>query len=172
MRTLLLLGTALGLLSSAHAAMLLPSSAPALPDPPGITSTVSVSTTAQLVSAIAGLVSNQKIVIQPGTYMLSSQLYMAGPVDNVVIRGATGNPTDVVIQGAGMSAPGVPFVFEVASCTNALFADLSAGFVYYSAFQLHGESGCQAVRIYNCRIFDTGEQLIKGNPLSSGNGVN
>jgi len=150
------------LLAGAAAPMQSPDSAPALADPPGITSTVTVSTVAQLQSAIAGLVSNRKIVITPGTYTLSSQLWIPGPVSNVVIRGATGNRADVVIQGAGMTNPAVPHGFELGNVTNALIADLSVGSVFYHPFQLHGEMGCDSPRIYNCRIFDAGEQLVKG----------
>jgi len=149
-----------------------PDSPPALADPPGLTSTVTVSTVAQLNSAIAGLVSNRKIVINPGTYTLSAQLWIDGNVDNCIIRGATGNRADVVIQGLGMTNPAVPHGFEVANGTNITFADLSVGNVYYHPFQLHGDGATSGIRIYNCRIFDAGEQFVKGSWNSvPGNGI-
>jgi hypothetical protein len=76
---------------------------------------VSVSTSAQLQSAVPNLQSNQTIVLQPGTYQLSSPLYIGlnRPVSNVTIRGATGNFRDVVVPGFGMDDSRVGYGISV-----------------------------------------------------------
>lgn len=135
---------------------------PALPDPAGITTTVTVSTAAQLQTAVANLTSNTKIVIQPGTYTLTQQLVIDG-VTNVALRGATGNRDDVVIVGAGMTDSAVPHGIQVFDAQQVLIADLSVGQVYYHPITLHGEQGCSDVHVYNVRCFDGGEQLLKSN---------
>ncbi len=172
MRTLLLAAGAAMLLASPASPSQLPDAAPPLADPPGITQTVTVSNAGELAAAVQNLQSNTKVVLQPGVYQLQQQLWITG-AQNVVFRGATGNRADVVVQGHGMSDASVPHGFEVANAQNLLFADLSVGAVYYHPFQLHGELGCANVRIYNCRIFDAGEQLVKGTfNFSPNTGVN
>ena len=79
-------------------------SGPALPDPSG-TTRVNVSSDAQLQTAVSNIASNQLIVLAAGTYNLSNTCWFnpSSTVTNVGIRGATGNPDDVVLKGAGMT---------------------------------------------------------------------
>jgi len=74
-------------------------SVPPLPAPSG--TVVTVSTEAQLQSAVSHVASNQTIVIAPGTYTLSNTLYFNGNFSNVTVRGATNNRDDVVLVGQG-----------------------------------------------------------------------
>ena len=141
------------------AAFVVPPPAPPLPPPAG--NVVTVSTVAQLENAVASLASGTTILIQPGTYHLTAQLFVTG-ASNVALRGATDDRNDVVILGDGMAVPGVPFGIEVGSAQDVLIANLSIGEVQFSPIQLHGEMGCERVHIYNVRVFDAGEQLIKG----------
>src|SRR2546422_10341584 len=78
-----------------------PPPAPLLPPPSG--TILSVSTEAQLQAAVQQLGSNTTIVLAPGTYQLTSTLYINGTFTNVAIRGGTGNRDDVVLKGPGMS---------------------------------------------------------------------
>ncbi len=64
-----------------------PDSAPALPAPSG--SVINVSTVAALQAAVGAVASNQTVVIAPGTYNLTSTLWLNGSKANVTIRGAT-----------------------------------------------------------------------------------
>src|SRR4051812_34094047 len=77
------------------------SPAPALPAPSG--NVVNVATEAQLQSAVSQLASNTTIVVAPGTYKLTSTLYINGSMSNVGIRGGTDNRDDVVLVGPGMT---------------------------------------------------------------------
>ena len=75
---------------------------PSLPPPSG--TIIHVDTTGELQSAVANLKSGQTILIDPGTYNLTSTLWVPQGVQNISIRGTTGNRSDVIINGQGMSA--------------------------------------------------------------------
>jgi hypothetical protein len=137
-----------------------PPPAPPLPPPSG--DVVSVSTVGQLQGAVANLVSGRTILIQPGTYALTQELRIRNGVTNVALRGATGNRADVVILGTGMATPGVNIGIKCENAQNVLIANLSIGEFYWHPLQLQGEQGCDGVRLYNLRIFDAGEQFVKG----------
>jgi len=154
----------------------LPSDAPPLPPPSGMT-IVNVSTAQQLADACWNLDSNEAIVIAPGTYHLDDVAFPNGvdgrltvgrfgatPISNIEIRGATGNPADIVILGAGMLDPIVPFGFQVFTATDVTIADLSIGNVYFHALAVQGDQGAQRVRLYHARLFDAGQQIVKGVP--------
>jgi hypothetical protein len=160
-----------------HALARLPAEAPPLPPPDSSYAIVNVSTSQQLADACWNLQSNQAIVVAPGTYHLDSVSFPNGvdgrltighfgaaPIQNIQIRGASGNPADVVILGAGMLDPIVPFGFQVFTATDVTIADLSIGNVYYHDVAVQGEQGAQRVRVYHARLFDAGQQIVKGTP--------
>jgi hypothetical protein len=154
----------------------LPSDAPPLPPPSGM-KIVNVSTAQQLADACWNLASNEAIVVAPGTYHLDSVdfpngvdgrltvgRFGAAPISNIEIRGATDDPADVVILGAGMLDSVVPFGFQVFTATDVTIADLSIGEVYYHALAVQGDQGAKRVRVYHARLFDAGQQIVKGVP--------
>jgi hypothetical protein len=154
-----------------------PTEAPPLPPPdPGVFTIIDVDTSQELADACWNLTSNQAIVIAPGTYELANVVfpngvdgrltvgrYGAAPIANLQIRGATGDPADVVIRGAGMADPIVPFGFQIFTATDVLIADLSIGSVYYHTVAIQNDQGATRIRLYNCRLQDAGEQIVKGN---------
>ncbi len=154
----------------------LPATAPALPPPnPAIFSIVAVDTAQELADACWNLVSNRAILVAPGTYDLASVNFPNGvdgrltvgrfgapPISNIQIRGTTGDPADVVILGAGMLEPVVPFGFQIFTATDVLIADLSIGNVYYHAIAIQGDQGAKRVRLHHVRAFDAGQQIVKG----------
>ncbi|HEX5121861.1 MAG TPA: hypothetical protein VFV97_01345 [Rhodanobacteraceae bacterium] len=163
-------------LSALPAFARLPSDAPPLPPPSGMT-IVNVSTAQELADACWDLESNEAIIIAPGTYHLADVdfpngvdgrltvgHYGAAPIANIEIRGATGNPADVVILGAGMLDAIVPFGFQVFTATDVTIADLSIGNVYYHDLAVQGDQGAQRVHVYHARLFDAGQQIVKGVP--------
>lgn len=166
----------IGLAVAAPLAARLPLAAPPLPPPdPGNYAIVEVDTAQELADACWNLASDQAIVIAPGTYDLASVIfpngvdgrltvgrYGAPPIDHLQIRGATGDPADVVLLGAGMLDPIVPFGLQVFTATDVLIADLSVGEVYYHAIAIQGDQGAERVRLYNVRAFDAGQQIVKG----------
>jgi hypothetical protein len=146
-------------------------SVPPLPAPTG--TIVNVSTVSQLENAVANLQSGQTIMIAAGTYNLTAGLYIGlnGQVTNVAIRGATGNPADVVLLGAGMDNSSIGMGISVWNAQSVTIANLSIGDVYYDAIELKGDQGADRITIYNCHLYDSGEQLIKSDPNSTGGGV-
>jgi hypothetical protein len=148
--------------------------APPLPAPTG--AIVSVSTVAQLQAAVAGLASNTTVLVQPGTYQLTSTLWVNTDVQNVAIRGATDSCHDVVLVGRGMANAaygGVPHGIWIGNARQVLIANLTIRDVYFHPVQLDPGAGAQAPRIYNVRLVDAGEQFVKSSASSgAGPGVN
>ncbi|MCG8459672.1 MAG: right-handed parallel beta-helix repeat-containing protein [Holophagales bacterium] len=154
----------------------LPSDAPPLPSPdPEVYTLLTVSTAQELADACWNLSSNQAIVIAPGTYDLASVTFPNGvdgrltvgrfgapPISNIQIRGATHDPRDVVLLGAGMLDPIVPFGIQIFTATDVLVANLSIGDVYFHGVAIQSEQGAARIRLYNTRIFDAGQQIVKG----------
>jgi hypothetical protein len=65
----------------------------------------------------------------------------------------------------------VPHGIMVNDATDVVIANLAVGDVWFHPITLQGTVGCKRVRMYNLRLFDGGEQLIKGNPDGKGGGV-
>jgi PKD repeat protein len=130
---------------------------------------ITVASEAALQAAVDTLTSGTTIVLQPGTYRLTRELRIRNGLTNVGIRGATTSRDDVVILGSGMESPGINIALKVENAQDVLIANLSIGQAYWHALQLQGEAGAERVRMYNVRLFDTGQQLLKstvdpGNP--------
>ena len=171
-------------LAPGMAAARLPAAAPPLPPPdPGVFTLIEVDTAQELADACWNLESDQAILIAPGTYDLASVSFPNGvdgrltvgrfgapPISNIQIRGATGDPADVVLLGAGMLDPIVPFGIQVFTATQVLIADLSVGDVYYHAVAIQGDQGAEGVRLYHLRLFDAGQQIVKAPSPGAGGG--
>jgi hypothetical protein len=142
-----------------------------LPLPTG--AIVHVSTVAQLQNAVAAIASNTTIIIAPGTYQLTSPLYISGTFTNVGIRGATANRDDVVIVGRGMNASndgGVPFgIWVGGNVRGVTIANLTVRDVYYHPIILN--AGAQSPFIHNVRLVNAGQQVLQANPDGTGGGV-
>jgi hypothetical protein len=132
---------------------------------------VQVNTVQQLQSAVAAIASNTTILIAPGTYQLSSPLFVNGSFTNVAIRGASGNRNDVVLVGRGMTVDGgVPFgIWTGGNVRGVTIADLTIRDVYSHPIILN--AGTQSPLIHNVRLVNAGQQFIKANPDGAGGGV-
>jgi hypothetical protein len=127
-------------------------------------SVVQVSTEPDLQHAIKNLRAGMTILIGNGTYHLSNSL-LVNNVNDVTIRGAAGCD-DVVLIGRGMTNSNfetVPHGIWTNS-SNTVIAHLTISDVYYHPIILN--PGAQRPRIYNVRLKNGGQQLIKGNPTS------
>jgi hypothetical protein len=125
-----------------------------------------VSTTEELTSAVRGLQSGETVVVAAGTYQLSAPLSFTGGLTDVGIRGATGDPSDVVLtsrdrQRADRAA--VPFGIQLGSVQRIRVADLTIRDFSRHAVVVTEASGCQQPHIVNCHLLNTGEQLVKVN---------
>jgi len=147
-------------------------SPPPLPAPGG--TVVNVSTDSQLQSAVQHLASNTTIVIAPGTYTLSSTLYINGTFSNVALRGATDNRDDVVLVGRGMATASygsVPYgIWTGGNVQGVTIANLTIRDVYYHPIIFN--AGTQSPHVYNVHLINAGQQFVKSNPDGSGGGVN
>ncbi len=173
MKRLIVIAAALAALPAATTAAARrqsPDSAPALADPAGITTTVTVTTVAQLTSALSSLASNTKISIAAGTYNLTSTLIVNGGVTNCIIRGATGNRNDVILKGPGMADSSVSHGISFWNCSSIWLADLTIGSVYYHPIDIQNQYGAETIHLYNVRAYDGGQQLLKCNPNGAGGG--
>ena len=161
-------------LMASTASARLPSDAPPLPDPASQGYTVvNVSTAQQLVDVAWTLADGQAIVLAPGTYDLSTVVPPSGqnavvlgptsgpPLNEVQIRGQTGDPADVQIVGAGMINPGALFGIRLRGVTNIVIADLTISQVYYHCVFLDGFFLPANILLYHCRFLDSGQHLVK-----------
>jgi hypothetical protein len=146
---------------------------PPAPLPPPAGAIIHVSTVSQLQNAVAAIASNTTIVIAPGTYQLTSTLYINGNFTNVGVRGATANRDDVVIIGRGMNASsdgGVPFGIWVGGDVRGVtIANLTIRDVFYHPIMLN--AGAQSPFIHNVRLVNAGQQFVKASPDGTGGGV-
>jgi hypothetical protein len=158
-------------LPSAAAAIDWPPLAPALPPPTG--RVVNAATVGQLEAAIRGLTSHTTIIVAPGVYELSAMQIIGGGLTDVTIRGATGDRDDVVIRGGGMTT-GIQNCFLIQNARRVTFAHISIGRVRNHPIQAQGENGARDLRLHDVRLFDGGQQLLKGSAASAtpGSGVN
>ena len=98
-----------------------------------------------------------EILIKKWTYHLDNGFWIN--TDNIIFRGETNDPKDVVLIWKGMQwsiSHGVRVVWD-----DVMIGDLSISNVANHAIQIHGERDADNVFIHNVEIFDTGEQMIK-----------
>jgi hypothetical protein len=173
MSKLLLIPCVLGSIVLTATAALAGPAIPPAPLPPPTGAVINVSTVAQLQNAVGAMASNSTIVVAPGTYQLSSPLYINGTFTNVGIRGATNNRDDVVLVGRGMSGPndgGVPFgIWVGGNVQGVTIANLTVRDIFNHPIMLN--AGAQSPLIHNVRLINAGQQFIKANPNGAGGGV-
>lgn len=155
----------------AEAALAGPPDPPGLPPPAG--SVITVANEAELQRAFRTLTSNTTVMIAAGTYQLTSTLYLNGALRNVTIRGASGNRDDVVLvgRGAANSAFGsVPHgIWTGGGVHSVTIANLTLRDFYHHCIILNG--GTESPRLYNLRLAEAGQQIVKSNPDDAGGGV-
>ena len=150
------------------------------PIPPSGGTSVTVNSVSELNNALDQANSNNgnlTILLNTGTYQLTSNLrFISSNMANLTIRGASGNRDDVVIKGLGWNNNQVTHIFNVAA-DNFTLADVTIGEVFYHPIQIHSNNNsvndADNCLIYNVRIYDAKEQLLKvsgGGNLFADNG--
>ena len=140
---------------------------PALPPPTGTVVTVTAGNVADLISKVGNATSHTTVRVPAGNYLLTSPLQIgwSGQVQDVRLQGMTGNRNDVIIRGPGMSVDSsgtVPHCLMIGNAQDITVADLTLGDVWYHPITIAGEMGASQVLIHNCRLYDAGEQFVKG----------
>ena len=140
------------------------------PPPPQQGSNITVSNVSALQSAIAGLTSNNTILLADGTYNLNGTLYLPQNISNVTIKGASGNRDTVIIKGPGMTNSTVSFGFWADNINGITFQDMTIRDFNQHAIILNGNVNSPIFR--NLHIVDIGDQFLKNNPtLDNLNGI-
>lgn len=118
-----------------------------------------VSDAAELVEAIAqaNTGGDKLIELADGVYNLDSGLWVSA--SGVTVRSQSGNRDAVWMLGQGMDGR-VSHVFWAAA-SDFTVRDVTLGQVANHAVQVHGEMGVNNFKMINCRVIDTGEQMLK-----------
>ncbi len=156
MRNGIRLAHASPLVSGALASLLIASAAAA--------ATYNVASITALRTALGSARSGDEIVVAAGDYSTTTDLYMS--YAGVTLRGATGNRDDVVIRGGGFNSRNTARIVLHVNADNCTVKDLTLGDCYWHA--LFFENSADYAVIRNVRIFNAGEQVIKGVPSNTG----
>jgi hypothetical protein len=124
-----------------------------------------VRSVAELQDAVRAAAPDSIIMLEDGIYELNSTLELRVP--GLVLRGRSTDSSRTVIRGGGMTEKRVGVAVAV-SAPRVTIAYLSAGLVGFHAVQVRGEAGASGARIHAVRLFDTGEQLLKGSFAPNG----
>jgi lysophospholipase L1-like esterase len=139
-----------------------PRAAPLLPAPEG--DIVCVTNVAELLAAAKALKTGQTILVAPGVYAMPEQLPI-GNVDDVAIRGAGGDRSQVVFDFArSRHTEGVVFT----NCKRALLADLTVQNVKQNGIKLNGHLGAAYVTIRNVRSRNVWQRHVKVSQIRPG----
>lgn len=103
-----------------------------------------------------------EIVIAKGVYRVSgkSRIFITDRPGPVTVRGATGKPEDVIIEGAGQDSEEVSVIFELTGSPSWTFRDLTTRNTYFHGFKFN-TSSTDCV-ISNVVMRDHGESGVKG----------
>ena len=140
--------------------------APALP----ITGTriVNVSTEPQLQTAMGSLEAGDTIVLDDGTYNLTSTLYINGKND-VTIRGNSGcNGAVLVGDGMDVFSASVPHGIW-SNSLNTTVAHLTIRDTWDNTLIFN--QGAQSPHVYSVKLLNSGSQFIKANPTDAAAGI-
>lgn len=125
-----------------------------------------VTTVSGLQTAVNSAAAGDEIVIAPGTYTVTVTPSLRA--NNLMVRGSTGNPADVIIQGMGMNVnPGsnTKEGFNLYA-SNTTIKDLTIQEFYYHA--IHFQAGANQMLITNVVTRNNGQQHIKGARYNNG----
>jgi hypothetical protein len=111
-----------------------------------------------LEAAVSDARDGDTVLVAAGRYRLRRALTVA--TRGLTLRGATGNPADVVLEGPGMTDQSVGVGVSV-NAAHVTIADLTIRDVAFHAIQVRGELGASHFTLHNARLVDAGQQLLK-----------
>ncbi len=125
---------------------------------------VRVSTFEELREAVANCSPGDRIVLAAGKYHVTSSLYVAQP--NVVVRGQTGRPEDVVLHGDGMNTDTGMRTCVSMAADGVELRDLTIRDFWQYGVMLSGRRSWRSLPdrlvLRNLRIENCGTRHIKG----------
>jgi len=128
--------------------------APPLPPPAG--PTLKVSNVQQLIKALDEIQPGGTILLADGHYMMPH--YVEITTDKVTLRGASGNPERVIIDGAN-SRHGE--LIGLSRCSGVTIADLTIQNAQHNGFKINSQTNVQELTIYNCVIHNIWQRGVK-----------
>ncbi|MBC8217465.1 MAG: right-handed parallel beta-helix repeat-containing protein [Planctomycetes bacterium] len=129
--------------------------APALPSPKG--QVMEVSNVPELIKALDEVEVGGTIYLADGHYMMPR--YVEIRTDNISLRGKSGRPERVIIDGAE-SRHGE--LIGITSCSGVTIADLTIQNIRYNGFKINSQTNVQDLTIYNCIIHNIWQRGVKG----------
>ncbi|MHB1035877.1 MAG: GDSL-type esterase/lipase family protein [Pirellulales bacterium] len=128
--------------------------APPLPPPPG--DAIRVSTVDELFRAAEQVKPGGTILLSDGHYMMPR--YFEIHTDNVTLRGSSGDPRRVVLDGAKSNHGEL---VGVSRCSGVTIADITIQNVKWNGFKLNTDTNVQRVTIHHCVIHNIWERGVK-----------
>jgi len=128
---------------------------PPIPPPPA--NAVPADNAGSLVAAVEGAKPGATILIAPGVYALPRKLVIRA--DGVTLRGRTGAPADVILDGG---PAGLGELLGVARARDVTFAGLTIRNVRWNRIKIDSETGVQRLVIRNCVIHNVWQRGVKG----------
>lgn len=124
--------------------------------------TVKVSTYPQLEAACRSALPGDTILLAPGVYTITGAtgidiVSQPGPI---VVKGETGNPADVIVEGRGQDDEAVQMVFDLTDSPRWTFQDFTTRRSYFHGFKFNGSSSDCLLKHVVMR--DHGESGVKG----------
>jgi hypothetical protein len=108
------------------------------------------------------------IFLRGGTYRLRRMLDVRVP--RLVLRGLSGDPTHVVLEGESALEKNVGVGLSI-SAPDVVISDLTVANVGFHGIQVRGEKQAHGTVLHNVRVRDTGQQLVKGSAGPDGHGA-
>jgi len=129
--------------------------APSLPKPTG--QVIEVANVPELVKALDEVKPGGTIILVDGRYMMPR--YVEITTDNVSLRGKSGMPERVIIDGA--ESPHGELI-GIRACSGVTIADLTIQNIRYNGFKINSQTNVQDLTIYNCIIHNIWQRGVKG----------
>lgn len=129
--------------------------APPLPKPKG--QVIEVGNVPELIKALDDVKPGGTILLDDGRYMMPRYVEIAA--DNVSLRGKSGRPEQVIIDGA---ESGHGELIGITSCSGVTIADLTIQNIRYNGFKINSQTNVQDLTIYNCIIHNIWQRGVKG----------
>jgi hypothetical protein len=126
---------------------------------------VAVNDVGGLEKAVARAKPGDAIELTDGEYRLRRTLEITAP--NVSLRSRSDDPRRVVLRGEGMTTGNIGVAVAIGA-PGVTVAGVTIRDVRYHAVQVRGERAASHFTLYNARLLDTGQQLLKGSFSDNG----
>jgi len=132
------------------------------PLPRGHGTEVIVDDVGRLKQVIENARDNTTILIADGTYRLGNLIYLRAK-RNVTLRGASGDPTKVILSGVGWDSENQgDDILRIGDCENVTVAHLTFFDCRGYGIKVEAENHPRNINIYNCHFRDIGTRAVKG----------